>query len=836
MAFTITFSRGAYGSGGTVPTSITANSGETVRLPDYPGFTSSGSKMCGWSSVDEVNYRLFWARLNDGQAFEHNAEYIVTGNVTLYPLWGDDSVGPHFSSVKTTTTDGVERSDLGRVSWTKSYTASGTRSTVYLLFGPKEGYAYDSATVTCDGMTYELPYQGSDAFVGNKTTSNATIVARYKALTYDVVCSPGAYGSGTATTLTKNDGVALTLPGAIFTRTGYTQTGWATSDGGTLAYQLGGSYTTDAAATLYPVWTINQYTATFDANGGTGGTQKTQDYGTALTAPTVSKTGYTFAGWSPAVPSTMPAENKPYVAQWTANQYRVDFGKNGGTGGDDYVTATYGAAMPTPRTAPTKAGHGFGGYWDTVAVDSGGNPLGTQYYDANMGSAHVWDKASTATLWAKWTANSYTATFDANGGTGGTQKTQDYGTALTAPTVSKTGYTFAGWSPTVPSTMPAENKTYVAQWTANQYRVDFGKNGGTGGDDYVTATYGAAMPAATAPEKAGYTFDGYWNTVNTGGRQYYDGSMQSVRSWDQATDTTIWAKWIPNTYDVTFDATGGYSETTTAEVTYGSAYGTLPSPTRIGYTFVGWFTASSGGTQVTAATTVATAADHTLYAHWTKDEICVVLDPNGGNIAPSSLWVNVASGVYPALPTATGLTGWFTAATGGTQKTQGSALAQQTDHTLYAHRTVTHTLTLRDAANNYVSTRSVAEGSAYGTLPTPTRTGYTFAGWFTGTVSGTQVTAATTMGAADATIYARWTPTSLTITFNSNGGSAISPSSRTALYGHQFGTLPKPKKSGKKFDGWWTVASGGTKITASTIATVSLTVYAHWRNPASVVW
>ena len=410
-----------------------------------------------------------------------------------------------------------------------------------------------------------------------------------------------------------------------------------------------------------------------------------------------------------------------------------------------------------------------------------------------------------------------TVTFNANGGTGGTQVTNYYGEPLTAPTVSRTGHTFTGWSPSVPSTMPAANTTYVAQWTPNEYTITFDASGGTGGTQ-VRQYYGTALTAPTV-SLTGCTFLGWY---------------PSVPATVPAADTTYYAQWALNTYTVTFNANGGYTSPRTASVTYSMSYGTLPTPTRTGYTFVGWYTAATGGTQVTAVTQVTTPADHSIYAHWLKDEICVFLDPNGGDIAPSSLWVNVATGVYPALPTATGLVGWFTASTGGAQKTQGSALAESADHTLYAHWTVTHTLTLRDAANSSVSTRTVAEGSAYGPLPSPTRTGYTFAGWWTGTVSGSQVSAATTMGDRDVTIYARWTPTALTITFDVNGGTAISPSSRTALYGQQYGTLQKAKKTVKKFDGWWTAATGGTEITATTIATSSLTVYAHWRDPAFV--
>ena len=143
------------------------------------------------------------------------------------------------------------------------------------------------------------------------------------------------------------------------------------------------------------------YTLTFDTNGGSTIAPITQDYGTAITAPAdPTKTGYTFAGWTPAIPATMPAENM--------------------------------------------------------------------------------------TIKAKWTVNQYTLTFDTNGGSAIAPITQDYGTAITAPAdPTKTGYTFAGWTPAIPTTMPAENLTVTAQWRYN--------GGGSSGYSYYTikATAGA---------------------------------------------------------------------------------------------------------------------------------------------------------------------------------------------------------------------------------------------------------------------------------------------------------------------------------------------------------
>ena len=134
---------------------------------------------------------------------------------------------------------------------------------------------------------------------------------------WDVTYQPGENGDGNAVTDIKFYNDALTLRGALFTRTGHTQVGWATVDGGEKVYAFGGGYTTNAALTLYPVWNTNKYTITFDSNGGSEIAPITQDYGTAITAPAdPTREGYTFIGWDTEIPTTMPAENITLKARW----------------------------------------------------------------------------------------------------------------------------------------------------------------------------------------------------------------------------------------------------------------------------------------------------------------------------------------------------------------------------------------------------------------------------------------------------------------------------------------------------------------------------------------
>ena len=134
---------------------------------------------------------------------------------------------------------------------------------------------------------------------------------------WDVTYQPGENGDGNAVTDVKLYNDNLTLRGALFTRTGHTQVGWATVDGGEKVYGFEDIYAKNEALTLYPVWNTNKYTITFDTNGGSEIAPITQDYGTAITAPAnPTREGYTFIGWDMEIPTTMPAENITLKAKW----------------------------------------------------------------------------------------------------------------------------------------------------------------------------------------------------------------------------------------------------------------------------------------------------------------------------------------------------------------------------------------------------------------------------------------------------------------------------------------------------------------------------------------
>ena len=357
------------------------------------------------------------------------------------------------------------------------------------------------------------------------------------------------------------------LSAAEFTLEGRSFVGWATNATGEVVYPDCATVSNLTATagdviTLFAKWVTNAYTVTFDANGGTGGKTVTQNYGAALSAPSVTREGYTFDGWSPEVPATVPAGNATYTARWKANKYTVTFNANGGDGGWSR-SMDYGTSVSAPMV--TRTGYMFTGWSPSVA---GTVPVGG------------------ATYTAQWTINQYTVTFNANGGEGGKTVTQIYGTALAVPTVTRTGYKFAGWSPAVAATVPASDVTYTAQWSANCYTVTFDTNGGNG----EMQAQGFAYDEAKELSPVTFTLEGCscagWATNATDEVVYPDRAVVSNLTATVDDVIMFFAKWTTNSYTVTFNANGGDGGWSRS-MEYGTAI-TAPTVTREGYTFDGW--------------------------------------------------------------------------------------------------------------------------------------------------------------------------------------------------------------------------------------------------------
>ena len=507
--------------------------------------------------------------------------------------------------------------------------------------------------------------------------------------------------------------------------------------------------------------------------------------------------------------------------------YKVSTGNNDSNGFVTYTEKT--VALP----APTRTGHTFKGW----ARSGGSSSLKGTVKSSDI---KVNEDGENITLTAQWMVNTYTVTLNTQSGTinSGNVTSYTYGTGATLPiNVTCTGYTFNGWftsatggtKVTAISATDTGNKTYYAQWTANTYTVTLNTQSGTLNSGNVASyTYGNGVTLPTDVTRTGYTFMG-WYTAASGGTK-----VTAISATDTG-NKTCYAQWTANAYTVTFNANGGSVPTASKSVTYNSTYGILPTPTRAGYTFNGWYTAASGGSKVIDSTKVTTASNHTLFAQWTAGTYTVMFNANGGSVstASKSVTYNSTYGILPT-PTRTGYTfnGWYTATSGGTKVESSTKVAITAAQTLYARWTVnTYTVTF-NANGGSVSTasKSVTYDSAYGTLPTPTRTGYTFNGWFTAASGGSKVIDSTKVTtASNHTLFARWTANTYTVTFDANGGSVSNESeSTTVTYDSTYDILPTPTRTGYTFGGWYT--KDGNKVESGTKVTIIApqALYAQW--------
>ncbi len=432
----------------------------------------------------------------------------------------------------------------------------------------------------------------------------------------------------------------------------------------------------------------------------------------------------------------------------------VSYNGNGGSVSktQDYRDAdgTYGS-MPTP----TRTGYTFIGWYTSPDGGVEVNSSTTLYTQTNH------------TLYAHWTVNTYTVTFNANGGyvTPASKAVTYASTYGDLPTPSKGGYDFAGWftaasgGSQVTSGMTVaitSGQTLYAHWTAAKITVMFDPCGGSTPTGSKSVTFGDAYGTLPTPSRTGYTFAG-WFTAASGGSQVTQGSKMTATSAH-----SLYAHWTANKYTVTFNPAGGKVGQTSATVTFGGTYGSLPVPTKDYAYFVGWYTAAGGGTKIEPGTKVSTAENHTLYAHWGAESFTVTLNPAGGVVNPTTVQVKY-KGTYGDLPipTKTGayFIGWFTAPGESTQITADTVLSDPGNRTIYAHWGANkYTLTFNPNGGTVAETsREVKFDKEYGTLPTPSRSGYKFAGWYTAASGGSQVTASTKMGASNVTIYAHWT-------------------------------------------------------------------------------
>ena len=915
---------------------ITAYYRSTITMPSAP--TLQGKRFMGWylESDPDVLY-------NPGQNVG------ISGDTTFYAKWGDitdftltlnhspGNLNGNSSSSYTVTIDSANNSNL--YSYIPSYeghTFNGwyTASTSGVKVYGADGKCVNDGTYWVDGKW--------------KYSGNITLYAQWTRVTYTVDYNINYTGGTNPSSVTVNAGDSITLPSP--TRSGYTLAGWYTSaSGGTKVGNAGDSYTPSGSIPLYAQWTKVTYTVAYNINytGGTNPSSVTVNAGASTTLPNPTRSGYTLAGWYTSASggdrvgnggdSYIPSGNTTLYAQWTKVTYTVAYNINY-TGGTNPSSVTVNAGDSTTLPNPTRSGYTFNG-WYTSA--SGGDRVG------NAGDSYA--PSGNTTLYAQWTRVTYTVEYSISytGGTNPSSVTVNAGDSTTLPNPTRSGYTLNGWYTSASggtkvgnagaSYTPSGNTTLYAQWTANRYTVTYDGNGATEGSTAssihtvdsntsltengyarkysVTLNVNGGNALATSTLWSNYSFVGWSTAVDGSGTRYNDKQSVSNLSMANGSTVTLYAIWDKNTGSVT-----------------------LPTATRSGYTFDGWYTSASGGDQVgVAGASYTPSGNITLYAKWTNiPKSTLQVDPNGGVWEGSSgiqtftgakddtkvindpairtgytfsdwdigRWNDAtqdwdATGPYGAgFNTANntftfgnpheiyGLTAIWLAnkytvnyhANGGTGSMSSSSHTYDVAQSLKANTyTRSYTVTYNYNGSSAGSTNATANYTFDGwaktsngavvysdkesvvnlssefngtinlyakwvsgsvTLPTAERTGYKFEGWYTAPTNGTKVGNAGTSytPTENTTLYARWTANIVTIALDAQGGS-VNPGSVDFTVGEVISSLPRPERTGYEFNGWYSQPNGGgTKYdTGSIVPTDSITLYAKWTANTGVI-
>lgn len=391
---------------------------------------------------------------------------------------------------------------------------------------------------------------------------------------------------------------------------------------------------TASDVTLKAAWIPETYSIIYDANGGSGAPDAQEKiHNVELRVPDLApvKTGYEFMGWSKNAEETeariQPTDiitdnqNLTLYAVWKAKTITVSFAADGGTITTNSKIAIYGneyGELPVP----TRAGYTFDGW----GADDG----------ARITENSIVQTAASHTLTAQWIPNEYVITFDANGGNRAPEqqvKLQGIGMILTAEYPVRPGYEFLGWSESAlddSALYPAgslfnrdENTVLYAVWKNAEMIVTFEADGGTNVSD-KTVSYSEPYGALPETSKDNYVFEG-WYTQSGGGTVVTAETVVSATG-----NHTLYARWSPARYAITFDANGGNCELSEKYVLYGSQIGELPEAEREGSVLAGWYTYPDG-TAVSQADVYEYSGSITLYARWETEEYTINYDLNGGS-------------------------------------------------------------------------------------------------------------------------------------------------------------------------------------------------------------
>ena len=401
---------------------------------------------------------------------------------------------------------------------------------------------------------------------------------------------------------------------------------------------------------------VFEYTITYELNGGKNSSKNPATYTVTTADFTLSKptkTGYTFAGWySDSAFKTKVTTikkgttgNRTFYAKWTQNKYSIAFNANGGTGTMSKISSvSYSTKKTLPANTFKKTGYTFTG-WNRKADGSS-----TAYADKASVSKLSSTNGATVTLYAQWKKNTYKITYELNGGKNSSKNPATY-TVTTADFTllkpTRTGYTFAGWysdsafktKATTIKKGSTGNRTFYAKWTQNRYSIVFNANGGTGTMSKISSISYSTKKTLTANafKRTGYTFTGWNRKADGSSTAYADKAVVSKLSSTNGATVTLYAQWKKNTYKITYVLNGGTNNSgNPTAYTVTASTKTLKSPTKKGYTFVGWYKESTFKTKVTELKKGSTGS-MTLYAKWTVNKYTIAFNANGGTGTMSKL-------------------------------------------------------------------------------------------------------------------------------------------------------------------------------------------------------
>jgi uncharacterized repeat protein (TIGR02543 family) len=701
------------------------------------------------------------------------------------------------------------------------------------------------------------------------------------------------------------------------TRDGYTFTGWwtASSGGDSLTdpytYEPMGPY---GDIMIYAQWTPGTYTITYDSNTGDTGGVDPSYYTTEGPAfdlrrndpahDDYAKSHYNFSGWSldQCVPdSECSVFGQPYdtrtvtsdttlYAIWNPQSYTIVYDTTTATdgliGSDTYTWGRGGFTLPdSPFGDPTvtKLHYNFGGWYfgeDTTTVY-------TDISDADSFIQALTEEGQSITFHALWNLAIYHITYNPNFGThagtgsvaDGSYLSGDESTHLASGLpLHMNGFTFAGWTLT-PNNAGTSISTYGddSDVTVYAYWVPEIQASNPGGNTVITnpaPTVTAISPtpgvelAAHAVTITGTNFV-VGATVTIGGVLATGVTVVNSTTITATTSAslTVGVKNVvvtnPDaqsgtgvgiysltaapiaavTYSVSYDSQGGSAASGGSPTYVAGGSVTLPSaPTRAGFTFNGWFVAATGGTALGATYSPSGTGSITIYAQWTAIPVVVYTVTFNGNGSTGGSMATQSGSAAAALTsngfTRTGFTfsGWNTvAAGGGTAYANGATYSFSASVTLYAQWTaITYVVTFDTMGGSAVSPRSYATGGSVALPSAPTRSGFTFGGWFLTETDGTILggTSYAPPGTGDITIYAHWIGKKATVKYNSRGGSAVASEVTTA--GTDITLADAPTRGGYAFLGWFEAATGGTALDSPYTVTGNVTLFAHWKSPKLV--